>query len=224
MAPKKAGPKGVAVVKATAKKVVRTDGWYAKTVPELKTELRRRGALVGGVKDELVGRLNGLDAEGKTGDDTAAPVKAGGSKKSGAGDKKGTTSTKAAGKKPAASTEVKGGRKAAASNRSRATSSPSPGIEDTIGTTATGRVIKVTAAHKKFAEEYQNSLDVILRRIEIDHGAVDKRDVSAVEQSVFGPTYQSLKNASYKLAMIETNGNLDLELDDEEGSVESGGD
>ncbi|KAK5129581.1 hypothetical protein LTR08_003046 [Meristemomyces frigidus] len=214
MAPKKTtGARGVAVVKKASKKVIRTDGWYAETVPELKKELKKRGALVGGKKDDLVARLDGLDAEGKTGEDSAAPVKATDTKKSGSASNKGTAAT---------STKGKGGKKPVPASGFRAggrSRSNSPTVESALGKTASGRVIKVTGAHKKRAFGYQTRVEAILRKIEEDHGVEDE-NVDAVINSVFGPAYQSLQNAHTKLEIIRTDGDPIPEEEAEEGSEE----
>ena len=98
--------------------------------------------------------------------------------------------------------------------------SPSPDIDDAIGKTTTGRVMGVTAAHKKRAGSYQTKLEAIFKQIEDDHGVVSK-NVTAVDKSVFGPAYQSLKNACFKLQIISTySDDPDLDLEEEDAEEE----
>ncbi|KAK5112539.1 hypothetical protein LTR85_011231 [Meristemomyces frigidus] len=70
--PERTVPKGTAKVVTPGKVAKRTDGYHGQTVPNLKAELKRRGALVGGIKDDLIDWLEDLDGKGLTAPGSAA--------------------------------------------------------------------------------------------------------------------------------------------------------
>lgn len=227
MAPKRPedGKKGVAQVVKAPKKVIRKDGYFAQNVPDLKAELKRRGAKFTSKanKAELVKLLDELDANGQTEDGSAEPAEpeAAGTKKKGTATKKPTTTKKPTATKapPAAGPQegvdyiegngpVKAPKKVGAKKPvpkagfrtgSGKAKSPSPDPEDDpLGKTKGGRVVKATVAEKSRVAKYRAALVKIMGKIRNDQGGIEE-----VRAGVFKGAYNDLVRALDALDAIQ---------------------